>query len=325
MMKKALVFVLLAAFVVPVFADDAITLPAGVMRTRVVPSMTFINSAFDEDGDRDDFDDGITLYNLSAAIEYGITDWLTAGLQWTPGWQFASAFEASDDIKLTGIHDLFVGAKIQVVGDRGLVPDPTIRFAVMPGVKIPLSQYDAEAESEKAFEGDEFQIDRVDKGAWGLGGRVALDYVFSPEFYLNLYNETVFYLPVDQQQFNPEAVGAAAVFGGDFDDYEEELEVKYGTELTFEVEAAYSMDMGGGVQLGLGLPVTYKWTGETEIDGDGLDDESWTLGVGPNVSFFFTEWALPMEFEIGYSMPVAGESASAANTLSLQIKNFLRF
>jgi hypothetical protein len=325
MMKKAIVLVLLAAFVVPAFADDAITLPEGVMRTRVIPSVTFINSAFDDDGERDDLDDGITLYNLSAAIEYGITDWLTAGLQWTPGWQFASDFEANDDIKVTGVYDLFVGAKVQVVGDRGLVPDPTIRFAVTPGVKIPLSQYDAEAESENAFEEKEFQPMRVDKGAWGLGGRIALDYVFSPEFYLNLYNETVFYLPVDQQQFNAEAVGAAALLGGDFDDYEEELEVKYGTELTFEVEAAYSMDMGGGVQLGLGLPVTYEWTGETEIDGDGQDDDSWTLGIGPNVSFFFTQWALPMEFEVGFSAPLVGENTTAANTLTLQIKNFLRF
>ena len=323
MMKKALVLVLLAAFVVPAFADDAITLPQGVMRTRVIPSMTFVNAVFDDDGDREDTDDTLQFYNLSAAIEYGITDWLTAGLQWTPGWQFYTDLGDSD-AHLRGIHDLFVGAKMQIVGDRGLVPDPTIRFAVTPGIKIPLSQYDASDELENLLDGDDFRPGRVDRGAWGFGGRLALDYVFSPNFYLNLFNETVFYAPVDQDYFVG-VVGVDPGTGAPIFGAAEDVEVKYGPELTFELEAAYSMDLNGGVRLGLGLPLTYKFTGETEIEGDGIDDESWIFTVGPNVSVFFTQWALPMEFEIGYSIPVAGESTAAANTISLQIKNFLSF
>lgn len=345
MMKKAIVLVLLAAFFVPAFADDAITLPQGVMRTRVIPSMTIVNKVFDDDGDREDNViglgeiDSLQIYNLSFALEYGITDWLTAGLQWTPGWRLASNFDfeanqlwqllgmqkENEKISSTGINDLFVGAKIQVVGDRGLVPDPTIRFAVTPGIKIPLSQYDAKSESENFLDGKAFQPSRIDRGAWGLGGRLAFDYVINPQFYINLFNETVLYLPVDQQQFNPAAAAGSAAPGVSFGDIEEELEIKYGAELTFEVEPAYSMDIGNGVQMGLGLPITYKRTGETEIDGKGADDDAWTLSVGPNVSFFFTQWTLPMEFEVGFSTPLAGKNSPVANTLTLQIKNFFRF
>ena len=108
--------------------------------------------------------------------------------------------------------------------------------------------------------------------------------------------------------------------------------MEYGIESIFEIEANYSMPLGNGVNLGLGLPVTYGYTGERKVEFEPApgsrpfdDDSSWILSVGPNVSFFFTNWALPMEFELGYTLPIMGENSPAANTISLQIKNFLRF
>ena len=323
MMKKALVVLLLAAFVVPAFADDAITLPQGVMRTRVIPSMTIVNQVFDDSGDRQDTviaapglgtASSVTLYTLSFAVEYGITDWLTAGVQWVPGWRFASNIDfetlaPNDNVVSTGVSDLFVGAKMQILGPRALVPNQQVRFAVTPGIKIPLSSYDNESETDNFAAGDDFRLSGTDRGAFGLGGRLAFDYLITPDFYINVYNQSTFFLETEKD----------LSFGAP------DVKVQYGPELIFEVEAAYSMDLGGGIRLGLGLPVTYQWTGETKIEGTGADDVAWTFGVGPNVSLFFTQWALPMEFELGYSVALMGENANAANTISLQIKNFLRF
>lgn len=334
-MKKLLIVLLLAAIVAPVFADDAATLPAGVMRTRIIPSLSIVNEWFDSSGSRQSSDgigpDGALgsvssaqIYNLSGAIEYGITDWLTAGVQWTPGWTFntdidyapASPPFTNENLVSTGINDLFVGFKAQVLGPNGLAPNQQVRIAITPGVKIPLSQYDrAEEVSELGVLNggmpttNEFRAGRTDRGAWGLGGRFALDYFLTPDFFINLYNQTSYFLPVTQ----------------DYNIGNPNEKVEYGIESIFEIEANYSMPLGNGVNLGLGLPVTYAITAEDTVGGNAADNASKLLTVGPSVSFFFTSWALPMEFELGYTLPIMGENSPAANTISLQIKNFLRF
>ena len=327
MMKKALVFLLLAAFVVPVFADDALTLPAGVMRTRIIPSMTTINQVFDADGERQDNPAGtVQVYNLSFGLEYGVNSWITPGLRWVPGWTFASSIENVDNASRNGLNDLFVGVKLQIVGEGAPVPNSAVRFAVTPGFKIPLSEftYDAAEEGQNFADNNTYR-DRIDNGTWAVGGQVSFDYIISENFYLNLFNETVVYLPSNQEQFGDHAAAAVIAALGGTPPAVEAVEVKPGTELKFELDANYTMPVGNGVRLGFGLPVTYQMTMETEVDGAGQDNASWVLSVGPSVSAFFTSWALPMEFELGYTLPIAGEKAFAANTISLQVKNFLRF
>src|SRR5271157_1453354 len=90
-MRKALVFLLLAAFAIPIFADDALVLPAGVLRLYVVPTYAMADKMYDSSGKAQDIAFGpstakFSLFNLGLAAEYGVTDWLTAALQWTPGW-----------------------------------------------------------------------------------------------------------------------------------------------------------------------------------------------------------------------------------------------
>lgn len=340
-MKKVLIVLLLVAMVAPVFADDAATLPAGVMRTRIIPSLSIVNEWFDSSGSRQS-SDGIgpegafgnvssaQLYNLSGAIEYGVTDWLTAGIQWTPGWTFNTDIDfdtplQNNKLVSTGVNDLFVGFKAQVLGPNGLVPNQQVRIAITPGVKIPLSQYDASGELQSFSGGNDFSFSSADRGAWGLGGRFALDYFITPDLFINLYNQTSFFLPVTRDVGFIPPLGAAV----------ENVKIEHGIESIFEIEANYSMPLGNGVNLGLGLPVTYGMTGERKVEyvtpallggTRAFDsDSSWILSIGPSVSFFFTSWALPMEFELGYTLPIMGENSPAANTISLQIKNFLRF
>lgn len=315
MLKKAITLPLLAGLALPVLADDAKVLPEGVLRTTLAPSYTTIEQAYDSDGEAQDTDK-VTVNTVSIALEYGINDWVTAGLQWAPGYIWSGEVENADTVDLSGANDLFVGAKLQFLGRNGYSQSDSMRFAVTPGIKIPISSYDAQEEADNAMAGDDFKPGRTDRGAWGLGARFSFDYLITPDFYMNFYNQTSIFLETNQDYgvaFTP------------FPTPVEDVDVKYGTEMVFEIEGNYSTMVGNGIQMGFGLPVSYTMTGETEIDGNGLDDESFVLAVEPNVSVFFTQWTLPMEFQLGYSTTLSGENASAANTISLQIKNFLRF
>lgn len=316
MLRKAIALPLLAGLAIPVFADDANVLPQGVLRTTIAPSMTTINSSFDADGERQDIDE-ISVTTLSLALEYGVTDWLTAGLQWAPGYIVSGSVDgaANERVDLSGANDLFVGAKIQLLGTNGLSRSDSMRFAITPGVKIPTSSYDAQEQRDNLVGGEkDFNVGRTDRGAWGFGARTAFDLLLTDSLYINLFNQTSVFLETNQD-YGVNTTTFAPI---------KDVDVKYGTELVFEAEANYTMHMANGIRTSFGLPVRYTSVGETEVDGTGLDDERWSVSVGPSVSVFFTQWALPMEFQLGYSTVVAGENSRAPNTISLQVKNFLR-
>jgi hypothetical protein len=308
MLKKAIVLPLLAGLAVPTLADDAKVLPDGVLRTTLAPSLTTFDEAFDADAERQD-SNSVSVNTLSIALEYGINDWITAGLQWAPGYIISGEVDENDRVILSGANDLFLGAKLQTLGAQGYSRSDSMRFAVTPGIKIPISQYDGEEQLQNFGSGDDFKAGRTDRGAWGLGARFSFDYLVNPDFYINIYNQSSFFLETDQ----------------DYSLGTNDATVQYGSEAIFEVEPNYTMMAGGGVQMSFGLPLRYTMTGETEVNGNGQDDTSYVLALEPSASLFFTQWALPMEFQLGYSTALSGENANAANTISLQIKNFLRF
>lgn len=317
MLRKVITLPLLAGLALPALANDAKVLPEGVLRTTIAPSFTTVEKVYDSNGDLQNPTLGtITVNTVSLALEYGINDWITAGVQWAPGYVWSGEVENNDNVNLSGANDLFVGAKLQLLGSAGLVQSDSMRFAITPGVKIPTSQYDAQAEADSAMSGGEFKPGRTDRGAWGLGARFAFDLMITPDFYINMFNQTTVFLETEQDfgvVFTPAPTPV------------KDATVKYGTEMIFEVEPNYSTVVGNGIRLGFGLPVRYTSKGETELNGNGRNDEAYTLAVEPSLSVFFTQWALPMEFQFGYSTTLAGENSNAANTASLQIKNFVRF
>ncbi|MFP4426981.1 MAG: hypothetical protein ACLFPP_11035 [Spirochaetaceae bacterium] len=341
-MKKILVLLLLAAIVAPAFADDAIMLPQSVWRVRLIPSATFQSQIFDEDGNREALEDSYywksaQIYNLSFALEYGVNDWITAAAQWTPGWRFASSFgDASDPtaplgdndkVSSTGLNDLFLGAKFQIVGEQAPVPNDMHRFAAATGMKLPLSTYDAEAEAEAYLDGDEYQLARVDKDAYGFGYRLYYDYIVNSNFFVNLYNEFIYYAPRDLDVWEPAAVTPDpndpttwSVAAGD-----DTVEHEYGYDLTVEMEPQYSTMIGSGLELGASLPITFTSSPETKVDGEGLDNESYTLSLTPSVNLFFQSAPWPIDLELTYSTPIVGKNDFVSNTVALQIKNYLKF
>jgi hypothetical protein len=243
--KKLVVVLLLLGFITPLFADDALMIPQNVVRFRVIPSATFGSQTFDDEGEKQDgfiIGDSGQLYNLSFALEYGVTDWVTAALQWTPGWLFASNFDepSSDQLVYKGLNDLFVGAKVQIVGEDAPVVNEQHRFAVALGAIAPLSTYDPEEEAENLAKGDDYRPSRTGKDVWGFGTRLYYDFVINESFFVNLYNETILYPEQELETFPT----------GD------EVKYKYGYDLTFELEPQYQTMVSDGLRLGVGLPFT---------------------------------------------------------------------
>jgi hypothetical protein len=320
-MKKILVLLLLAAMIAPAFADDAKVLPKGVLRTTLAPSLALTSKQFDDGGSREDITgvDKITVWTLSAALEYGITDAVNIAAQWGPGWQFAGTIDTpagESKAKPTGLNDLFLGAKAQILGPNGFVANDMHRLAAAAGLIVPLSVYDAEEVVDNAAAGDEYQASRVGNDTYATGFRLYYDYIISESFFWNLYSEFIYFFPRDLEYPNTTTLPPPKTL---------ELETEPGYELTLETEPDYSMMVGDGLELTTSMPITYKITGESTVEGTAQDDASTLLTVQPTVALFLQSIPVPTQIEFGYSIPVYGTETGATNVFLLQIKNFLRF
>ena len=148
-MKKLLltVLVLLLSFVL--FADDALVLPKSILRTTIAGSYISSDKEFDCDGNAQDIFE-TSLYNFGTAVEYGVNDWITAAVQWAPGYNFGSEI-GDTPYTIDGSFGFFVGAKFQIVGDKAPVGSRYFRFAVAPGIVIPSSfGYDIKKSAKNA-------------------------------------------------------------------------------------------------------------------------------------------------------------------------------
>ena len=323
-MKRLLLIVLVLAFTSPLFADDALTLPTGVWRTRVVPVYSFTSSVFEAGegftADRESVDDR-KAFLLGFAVEYGITDWITAAVQWTPAvtaWSEIDQDTFPGDATLNRWSDIFVGAKVQIIGPEAPVSRSDMRLAMAPGVKIPLPSADWEDEIDNAGAGDDFIAANVDRNVLGIGGRFYFDYLFSPEFFVNLYAEYIAY-PIEGEP--PLGMYAAGALMGGLDTDK----VGYGYDLTLEIEPHYVYTASPDLRITPSLPITFTHSPGLEYDGEQVGRMSRVLTVEPTVEFFFTGLTVPTALEIGYRYPVAGQNAGATNALVIQIKNYLKF
>lgn len=311
-MKKFLVLLLVLAALAPAFADDAKVLPKGVFRLSFVFASNAYDQVFDDNGDLIDNPTGeVTALALGTAIEFGVTDQITAAVQWTPAWVFSSSIEAVPDANANGLADLFLGAKIQVLGSNGLISNENLRFAFAPGLLLPLDDPDWAQEVANMMGGDEYKVQSPSIRAIGLGFRAYFDWVLSKMFFLNLYNQTIFYLPVTKID--------------SLSTYPTESEFAYGYKLTFEAEPHFDYSFSDKVSVSVGVPVTFTMTPDYEVDGVVVADSATSLlTASPSASVFVMAF-MPFEFKAGYTLPILGQGTSAASTLVLQLKTFLKF
>ena len=288
-MKKIFSFGLAFLLLAPaLFADDAKVMPALVGRFYIAPNFTIAPGAFDEDGKLENFDDGsVNVFNLGFALEFGVIDWITAALQWVPGVTVWSDIKPAlggvvkGDVNTNGVGDLFLGAKLQIVGATAPVKSNNVRFAAAPGVKIPLPGPDFEEEYKKFVKNqggqsnDAVTFSSMDNHVFAAGGRFYFDYTLNDNFFINLYNETIFY-PVKQDlnkygpyfaglksglsALEPVMSGAEAFAPGitkAFNDISGE--VNYKNKITFELEPVFSTNLADGVVFTAGLPINYSY------------------------------------------------------------------
>jgi hypothetical protein len=332
--KKILFLTLLACLVGPfVFADDADVLPAGVMRLRLIPALDSTTLSYDKDGKSTDAAPKNSALIASGTFEFGLTDQISAGLQWAPGYIVSASFTdvpaaykaMYDKLKVYGPADLQIGAKVEVAGPKGFVPNDQIRFAVTPGVIVPLDTYDPEAEFKNASAGKEFRAYSTSShSSVGLGAKADVDYLFTDLIYVNLHGQVTQYLEHSGKDFS--TYMGNALSGGLLP--LTDTKTTYGLEYIVELEPHVKFPLGESLSLAGGLPFTYQASLEGKSVYNSVEtkiDPESTLVVAPQASVTTMVGPLPIELEVQYSLPLMGKSSSGGNTLSAQLKLFYKF
>jgi hypothetical protein len=120
-------------------------------------------------------------------------------------------------------------------------------------------------------------------------------------------------------------VGSQAIKAGAVPDIDKvgDYEVAYGYQLVMTLDPGVNFPIGPqGMSISCGLPVTFTSGPGDKIDklGDAGKANDWySLGFGPNVTLSLFNLPLPLEFQVQYSLPLAGKNASATNTVSAQL------
>jgi hypothetical protein len=346
-MKKALILLLLVAMVAPVFAGDANVLPKGVGRLYIVPAFSTWSQAWDDDSKKDDSALGdASSFNIASALEYGVTPFLSVGLQYIPGYVISNDFSDQEKVDATGTGNLDIGAKIQVIGPSGLVPNETMRLSFLPGVFLPLSSYDAKSEATASEANDEFALDGVANSSFGAGLQTAFDYFITPNFYINLFNEIRLHTAEDFAEAGIEAYGTWAFASGSSQQQggpalSEPGEVYPGYDLKLEIEPTFQTPISESVNFTGSLAATWAYSpGQSFVEDltpaqggaalqsrieDTVFSEEQTVSLGPSVAFFVTSLPLPMEFQLDATIPVWGQNAQARNTFAFQWEIYFAF
>ncbi|TVQ36198.1 MAG: hypothetical protein EA384_15005 [Spirochaetaceae bacterium] len=294
-MKRLLFVVLVLACAVPVFADDALVLPQGVWRTRIIPVYSFARNVFEDDFgvDRESVEADLSVFSLGFAVEYAFTDWITAAMQWTPGLVAWSDIDTDDDgdVTVNRWFDLFAGSKFQLIGPTPSNPVTRrdMRLALAAGFKIPFASADWESEAESRGDGKDFIGANVARNVLGVGARFYFDYIFSERFFVNLYSEFIRY-PVDGDAPTLATYGGVATHNfirgiGDANPfgYDKLPDDKfgYGYDLTLEIEPYYVHDAAAGLRITPSLPVTFNYSPELTLDGKRLSRIKGYTGFDP--------------------------------------------
>lgn len=200
-MKKLVVVLLLIGIALPVLANDALVLPQGVMRIYTVPVYGFQSGGWDDDGDFQDAEKNpnnppiASLFNLGGAIEYGLTDQISLGAQWAPGFNLVGNLDGEDttysnaglgpasfseenagavftidsagevasadpligsDGTIEGATPVRLGSEVQVLGNQGWISNDSFRVQVAVGAELGGWQRDWKEEGKAAADGNEY-------------------------------------------------------------------------------------------------------------------------------------------------------------------------
>ena len=233
------------------------------------------------------------MFNFAAALEFGFATWLTGAVQWVPGINIWSDVDTGNPLmsgRILDAGDVFFGAKVQILGKDGLVKNEKMRVAFAPGLKVPVAGPDYEEQDGRLSRLDSFTPKNLDNHAFALGFRAYYDLIINDKFFINFFNESMFYTQersLKKAGYEPykyytgvptihaglEQLVAATVTAGvdslvalsDDKIFYYGDKVKYGYELSFEVEPTYSSPLGP-ILFTASLPLKYKTTPGAKYD-----------------------------------------------------------
>jgi hypothetical protein len=315
----ALAFVLLVAAVA--FAEDALVLPQCALRVNAAGAYTMATQRFDSNGDKVDLagNDSLTTYNVGGTLEYGIFEGADLAVWWVPGYNVYTTFASSDTMKIIGPFDLFVGARIQILGDRPVfrkLTNDTVRFTLGIGAVIPMPGADFDVQAANYLAGTEYIPFDPDRHAGGPWARASLDFVVGKAFFVNLFSEFILF-PPDHQDFLVFMPGPG-VYAATF---------VYGYQLTVEAEPHVQLDVAPGILLKAGVPITFvTWPDYIVESFIAPDSGGYKLNLRPRLALLLSALPLPIELEVGYTYPLAGKNVPFANnSITVQLKTLADF
>jgi hypothetical protein len=282
MYKKLLcVLCVVFLFAAQAYGEDALTL--GERNARVSFPLYFGFETEDVAGSED-----IMATGWGFAVEYGIYEWLDLQLLFDPG--FWGVVEGN----AAPFSDMFVGAKIGVLGPEGLVSkDGWFRLASALGINIPVNGIMLAEEDDKVGLGTSL---------WGTALRVYADMLPHPYFYFNFFVEGVFY---PAQRSNSAAYAGVGA-------------VKHWLDLTGEIGPHFAVPIKDkGITLKGGAPVRVlyaPWMNAADADAS----DQWRLTVGGYFGVFFTKRSV--ELILGYNAPIRGKNVETMHRASLTVK-----
>jgi hypothetical protein len=322
-MRKSLVLMWVLAAAAVSSADDAFVVPKSVIRLTAGCGYATAARRFDDSAERVDLegDESLTTFNVGGAIEYGISEGTQMFAWWVPGYIVYSRFDSSDSKKSQGPFDMFLGFKIQLLGDDPAAQawrNERMRLAIAIGMQAPLSAPDFWDEADHYNEGKDYIARRADKHVGGPWGRVSFDYVVNEMFFVNAFVEFIKYRETDNYDMlvilPPAMVSQTTVL--------------YGHQLTFEVEPHFETDLGRGTRLEAGLPVALATWPELKVTEDEIevpDTDGYLLSLRPHVGLALKA-LLPIEVEIGYVYRLAGRNTELAEQqVTLRVSVLLDF
>ncbi|MDR2102326.1 MAG: hypothetical protein LBP43_07120 [Treponema sp.] len=325
-MKKVVLLGIFLSCLIPLFADDARTLPARSARFEVFSSFSFANAYFSiqrEYTRLQQAEGKFQALNLGFSAAYGITGWLNAAVRWIPGWNVWSKtdliFEPTRTVTLAGVYDLLTEVKFQIIGERGLVKKNRVRLTVAPQIKIPLPGPNYKEQEKRIQRGEPIVMENLDHHVFGIGGTVSFDLIINKMFFINLYGDGMFY-PI------PGRVSDAGLYEYFYSTSPgiRDLRAWYRGDLRFEAEPHFEMFLTPKTVLNIGLPLNYTLNCGIQYYATMPNRPvEYQLSLGPNITFLFIHPPLPFAFRISYSLPLWGRDQNATHSITFLAKLFI--
>jgi hypothetical protein len=247
----------------------------------------------------------------------GVLDWLSAYIQWSPGWRPWSDYAAADgttDIgsgilgfehaNVNGFSDVALGAQFEIIGSSALIDSERFRLLWGPLLVIPTPDPDYENQIERAEDEEEWSID-VSNHTFGLGTRLSADVVITRFFFFNISGDFTYHFETRKKSYlSPTETRRTA----------------FGYTLIAETEPNLVFDVDPGLRLGFGLPFRVRTTPPIKLDGEVQDEsDSLLLNLSPSVTLYLDAPVVPLQFDLSYTIPLAGRNVQSQHRVALQV------